>query len=97
MRTRRVHNPVLDHVQDARRPRRRAPVLGPAAYAIPTTRAAYHRDSEEAVKASGALWTIMCPVATALTDAGHAGETYRVSGPEALTPADQVVLMGKVP
>jgi uncharacterized protein YbjT (DUF2867 family) len=93
--------------------------------------AAYHRDSEEAVKASGALWTIVRPcsmqsnvtrwkdqldvgevirapfgdvavamtaavLATALTEAGHAGETYRVSGPEALTPADQVAIVAEV-
>jgi uncharacterized protein YbjT (DUF2867 family) len=35
-------------------------------------------------------------LATALTEAGHAGETYRVSGPEALTPADQVAIVGEV-
>jgi uncharacterized protein YbjT (DUF2867 family) len=98
--------------------------------------AAYHRDSEEAVKASAAAWTIVRPcsmqsnvtrwkdqldageairapfgdvavamidpadvaavLATALTEAGHAGETYRVSGPEALTPADQVAIVGEV-
>jgi uncharacterized protein YbjT (DUF2867 family) len=98
--------------------------------------AAYHRDSEEAVKASGAPWTIVRPcsmqsnvtrwkdqldagevirapfgdvavamtdpadvaavLATALTEAGHAGETYRVSGPEALTPADQVAIVAEV-
>jgi uncharacterized protein YbjT (DUF2867 family) len=98
--------------------------------------AAYHRDSEEAVKASGAAWTIVRPcsmqsnvtrwkdqldtgdvirapfgdvavamtdpadvaavLATALTEAGHAGETYRVSGPEALTPADQVAIVARV-
>jgi uncharacterized protein YbjT (DUF2867 family) len=98
--------------------------------------AAYHRDSEEAVKASGAAWTIVRPcsmqsnvtrwkdqldagevirapfgdvavamidpadvaavLATALTDPGHAGETYRVSGPEALTPADQVAIVAEV-
>jgi uncharacterized protein YbjT (DUF2867 family) len=97
--------------------------------------AAYHRDSEEAVKASGAAWTIVRPcsmqsnvtrwkdqldagevirapfgdvamamidpadvaavLATALTEAGHAGKTYRVSGPEALTPADQVAIIAK--
>jgi uncharacterized protein YbjT (DUF2867 family) len=94
--------------------------------------AAYHRNSEEAVKASDAAWTIVRPcsmqsnvtrwkdqldagevirapfadvavamtdpadvaavLATALTEAGHPGETYRVSGPEALTPADQVAI-----
>jgi uncharacterized protein YbjT (DUF2867 family) len=98
--------------------------------------AAYHRDSEEAVKASGAAWTIVRPcsmqsnvtrwkdqldagevirapfgdvavamvdpadvaavLATALTEPGHAGETYRVSGPEALTPADQVAVVAEV-
>ena len=98
--------------------------------------AAYHRDSEEAVKASDAAWTIVRPcsmqsnvtrwkdqldagevirapfgdvavamidpadvaavLATALTEAGHAGETYRVSGPEALTPADQVAIVAEV-
>ncbi|MGB9185075.1 MAG: NAD(P)H-binding protein [Solirubrobacteraceae bacterium] len=98
--------------------------------------AAYHRDSEEAVKASDAAWTIVRPcsmqsnvtrwkdqldagdvirapfadvavamtdpadvaavLATALTEAGHAGETYRVSGPEALTPVDQVALLAEV-
>jgi uncharacterized protein YbjT (DUF2867 family) len=98
--------------------------------------AAYHRDSEEAVKASDAAWTIARPcsmqsnvarwkdqvdadevirapfgdiavamidpadvaavLATALTEAGHAGETYRVSGPEALTPAQQVAILGEV-
>jgi uncharacterized protein YbjT (DUF2867 family) len=98
--------------------------------------AAYHRDSEEAVKASDAPWTIVRPcsmqsnvtrwkdqldagevirapfgdvavamtdpedvaavLATALTEAGHAGETYRVSGPERLTPADQVAIVAEV-
>jgi uncharacterized protein YbjT (DUF2867 family) len=98
--------------------------------------AAYHRDSEEAVKASDAAWTIVRPcsmqsnvtrwkdqldagevirapfgdvavamidpadvaavLATALTEGGHAGETYRVSGPEALTPADQVAIVAEV-
>jgi uncharacterized protein YbjT (DUF2867 family) len=98
--------------------------------------AAYHRDSEEAVKASGAAWTIVRPcsmqsnvgrwkdqldagevirapfgdvavamtdpadvaavLATALIEAGHAGATYRVSGPEALTPADQVAIVAEV-
>ena len=98
--------------------------------------AAYHRDSEEAVKASGAAWTIVRPcsmqsnvtrwkdqldagevirapfsdvavamidpadvaavLATALTERGHAGETYRVSGPESLTPADQVAIVAEV-
>jgi uncharacterized protein YbjT (DUF2867 family) len=98
--------------------------------------AAYHRDSEEAVKASDAAWTIVRPcsmqsnltrwkdqldtgevirapfgdvavamidpadvaavLATALTEAGHAGKTYRVSGPEALTPADQVAIVAEV-
>ncbi len=98
--------------------------------------AAYHRDSEEAVKASDAAWTIVRPcsmqsnltrwkdqldagevirapfgdvavamidpadvaavLAAALLEAGQAGETYRVSGPEALTPADQVAILGEV-
>jgi uncharacterized protein YbjT (DUF2867 family) len=98
--------------------------------------AAYHRDSEEAVKASAAAWTIVRPcslqsnvtrwkdqldagevvrapfgdVAVAMTDpadvaevlatsfieSGHAGKTYRISGPEALTPADQVAIVGDV-
>jgi uncharacterized protein YbjT (DUF2867 family) len=98
--------------------------------------AAYHRDSEEAVKASDAGWTIVRPcsmqsnvtrwkdqldagevirapfgdvavamtdpadvaavLATALTETGHAGQTYRVSGPEALTPADQVAIVARV-
>ena len=98
--------------------------------------AAYHRDSEEAVKASDAAWTIVRPcsmqsnvarwkdqidadqvirapfgdiavamidpadvaavLATALTEAGHAGETYRVSGPETLTPAQQVAIVAEV-
>ena len=98
--------------------------------------AAYHRESEEAVKASDAEWTIVRPcsmqsnvlrwkgqldvgevirapfgdvavamidptdvaavLATALTEAGHAGQTYRVSGPEALTPADQVAVVAEV-
>jgi uncharacterized protein YbjT (DUF2867 family) len=98
--------------------------------------AAYHRDSEEAVKASGAAWTILRPcsmqsnvmrwkdqldagdvirapfsdvgvamidpadvaavVATVLTETGHTGETYRLSGPEALTPADQVDILAEV-
>jgi uncharacterized protein YbjT (DUF2867 family) len=98
--------------------------------------AVYHRDSEEAVKASDAAWTIVRPcsmqsnvirwkdqldagevirapfgdvavamidpadvaavLATALTEAGHAGETYRVSGPETLTPADQVAIVAEV-
>jgi uncharacterized protein YbjT (DUF2867 family) len=84
--------------------------------------AAYHRDSEAAVKASDGPWTIVRPcsmqsnvtrwkdqldagdvirapfgdvavamtdpadvaavVATALTERGHAGQTYRLSGPE---------------
>ena len=35
-------------------------------------------------------------VATALIESGHAGETYRVSGPEALTPADQVAIVAEV-
>jgi len=35
-------------------------------------------------------------LATALTEAGHAGQTYRVSGPEALTPADQVAVVAEV-
>ena len=34
-------------------------------------------------------------LATALTETGHAGETYRVSGPEALTPADQVAIVAE--
>lgn len=98
--------------------------------------AAYHRDSEEAVKASGAEWTIVRPcsmqsnvlrwkdqldagdlvrapfgevavamidpadvaavLATALTEDGHAGAIYRVSGPDALTAADQVAVIGDV-
>jgi uncharacterized protein YbjT (DUF2867 family) len=35
-------------------------------------------------------------LATALTEPGHAGQTYRVSGPEALTPADQVTVVAAV-
>jgi uncharacterized protein YbjT (DUF2867 family) len=98
--------------------------------------AAYHRDSEEAVKASAAAWTIVRPcsmqsnvtrwkdqfdagevirapfgdvavamidpadvaavIAAAFTEVGHVGETYRVSGPEALTPADQVAAVARV-
>jgi len=98
--------------------------------------AAYHRDSEEVVKASGAAWTVVRPcslqsnvvrwkdqldagevirapfgdvavamidpadvaavIAAALTEPGHDGEIYRVSGPEALTPADQVAVVGEV-
>lgn len=98
--------------------------------------AAYHRDSEEAVKGSDAAWTVVRPcsmqsnvtrwkdqlhagdvirapfgdvavamvdpadvaavLATALTEAGHVGKTYRVSGPEALTPADQVAILAEV-
>ena len=98
--------------------------------------AVYHRDSEEAVKASHAAWTIVRPcslqsnvarwkdqlhagevirapfgdvavamidpadvaavLATSLTEPGHAGKTYRVSGPEALTPADQVAIVAEV-
>ncbi len=98
--------------------------------------AAYHRDSEEAVKASEGVWTIVRPcsmqsnvtrwkdqldagavirapfgdVAVAMTDpadvaavlaaalmeSGHVGKTYRVSGPEALTPADQVAIVAGV-
>ena len=98
--------------------------------------AIYHRDSEQAVKASDAAWTIVRPcsmqsnvtrwkdqldagevirapfadvavamtdpadvaavLATGLTEAGHAGQTYRVSGPEALTPADQVASLAEV-
>jgi uncharacterized protein YbjT (DUF2867 family) len=98
--------------------------------------AAYHRDSEEAVKASAAAWTIVRPcsmqsnvarwkdqldagevirapfgdvpvamidpadvaavLAAALTEAGHAGQTYRVSGPRALTAADQVAILAEV-
>jgi uncharacterized protein YbjT (DUF2867 family) len=34
-------------------------------------------------------------LATALTETGHAGRNYRVSGPEALTPADQVAIVGE--
>jgi uncharacterized protein YbjT (DUF2867 family) len=98
--------------------------------------AAYHRDSEQAVKASDAAWTIVRPcsmqsnvtrwkdqldaggvirapfgdvpvamidpgdvaavLATAFTEDGHAGQTYRVSGPEALTPARQIAIVGEV-
>ena len=98
--------------------------------------AAYHRDSEQAVKASDAAWTIVRPcsmqsnltrwkdqldagevirapfgdvavamidpadvaavLTTALTETGHGGETYRVSGPEALTPADQAAVVAEV-
>ncbi len=98
--------------------------------------AAYHCESEEAVKTSHAAWTIARPcsmqsnvtrwkdqldvgdvirapfsdvavamidpadvaavLATALTEDGHAGETYRLSGPEALTPADQVAIVAEV-
>jgi len=98
--------------------------------------AVYHRDSEEAVKASKAAWTIVRPcsmqsnvtrwkdqldageivrapfgdvavamtdpadvaavLAIALTETGHAGQTYRVSGPEALTPADQLAIVAEV-
>jgi uncharacterized protein YbjT (DUF2867 family) len=98
--------------------------------------AAYHRDSEEAVKASDAAWTIVRPcsmqsnvtrwkdqleagdvvrapfgdvpvaitdpadvaevLATALTETGHAGQTYRVSGPDALTPPGQVAIVAEV-
>jgi uncharacterized protein YbjT (DUF2867 family) len=98
--------------------------------------AAYHRDSEQAVNASAAAWTIVRPcsmqsnvtrwkdqldsgevirapfgdvavamidprdvaavLAATLTEAGHAGQTYRVSGPEALTPADQVAIVAEV-
>jgi uncharacterized protein YbjT (DUF2867 family) len=35
-------------------------------------------------------------LATALIEPGHAGQTYRVSGPEALTPADQVAIIAEV-
>jgi uncharacterized protein YbjT (DUF2867 family) len=35
-------------------------------------------------------------VALALTDGGHAGQTYRVSGPESLTPAEQVAVLADV-
>jgi uncharacterized protein YbjT (DUF2867 family) len=98
--------------------------------------AAYHRDSEEAVKGSGAAWTIVRPcsmqsnltrwkdqldagevirapfgdiavamidpadvaavLATALTEPGHIDKTYRLSGPEALAPADQVAILAGV-
>ena len=98
--------------------------------------AAYHRDSEEAVKASAAAWTIVRPcsmqsnvtrwkdqldagegirapfadvgvamidpadvaavLATALTEAGHVGQTYRISGPEAMTPPVQVAIVAEV-
>lgn len=34
-------------------------------------------------------------LATALTETGHAGQTYRVSGPETLTPADQVAIVAE--
>jgi uncharacterized protein YbjT (DUF2867 family) len=34
--------------------------------------------------------------ALALTTPGHEGQTYRLSGPAALTPADQVALLGEV-
>lgn len=97
--------------------------------------AAYHRDSEEAVKASDAAWTIVRPcsmqsnltrwkeqldagevirapfgdvavamtdptdvaavLAAALTEPGHAGRTYRVSGTEALTPAVQIAIVAE--
>jgi uncharacterized protein YbjT (DUF2867 family) len=97
--------------------------------------AAYHRDSEQAVTASDAAWTIVRPcsmqsnvtrwkdqldagevirapfgdvavamtdpadvaavLATALTESEHAGQTYRVSGPEALTPAEQVAIIAE--
>lgn len=35
-------------------------------------------------------------LATALTEPGHAGSTYRVSGPEALTSGDQVAILAEV-
>ena len=35
-------------------------------------------------------------LAAALTEAGHAGRTDRVSGPEALTPADQLATVAEV-
>jgi len=35
-------------------------------------------------------------LASALTEPGHAGETYRVSGPEALRPPDQVGIVAEV-
>lgn len=35
-------------------------------------------------------------LATALTEARHASRTYRVSGPEALTPGDQVAIVAEV-
>ncbi len=35
-------------------------------------------------------------IATALAEVGHIGKTYRVSGPEALTPADQVAIVADV-
>lgn len=97
--------------------------------------AAYHRDSEEAVKGSDAAWTIVRPcsmqsnvarwkdqlaagdvirapfgdvavamidpadvaavLVAALTEAGHAGKTYRVSEPDALAPADQVAIVAE--
>ena len=34
-------------------------------------------------------------VAAALVDGGHEGRTYRLSGPEALTPVDQVALLAE--
>jgi uncharacterized protein YbjT (DUF2867 family) len=98
--------------------------------------AAYHGESEKAVRTSHAAWTIVRPcslqsnvtrwkdqldagdvvrapfgdvavamtdpadvaavLATALSETGHAGQTYRVSGPEALTPADQVAIVAEV-
>lgn len=33
---------------------------------------------------------------TALTETGHTGKIYRVSGPEALTPGDQVDVLAEV-
>ena len=100
-----------------------APELGPSGNAM----AAYHLQSERAVKVAAARWTILRPcsfqanvlrwdirgntvrapfadvpvamidpadigavAAAALTESGHDGREHRLSGPQALTPPEQV-------
>jgi uncharacterized protein YbjT (DUF2867 family) len=97
--------------------------------------AAYHIRSEQAIRESGLLWTLLQPnslmsnayrwlpqlvkgdvvrapfgdvaisvidpddlgavAASALTTSEHERKTYRLSGPEALRPAEQVAILGK--
>jgi len=105
-----------------------APVRGPSGNAM----AAYHLESEQAVKAAAARWTILRPcsfqanvlrwdiqgdtvrapfadvpvamidpadigavAAAALTESGHDGAEHRLSGPQALTPPEQVEVVAE--